>query len=152
MFHSFHPSPFETPNSALPEAAALRSSISALRGVCESLLRNEPEALHAARGMLADFSARLSVYLSSEEGDGHFEAIVDECPGLDSRVRRLERTHDALRGSIASACLLARDEENSDGPSLGRHIEQLLDELERHERAQNQLLQDFFLSDAGSSE
>lgn len=131
---------------------ALRASVVALRRISLSLQGEMSQDYAAASGALSDFSATLATYFDAEENGGYFAGIVDDCPQFQGRIHKLEETHEHLRATIASARHLADRGERSEMRALGRDIDCILEKLERHERAENELMQDFFLSDGGSSE
>ena len=152
MFHSTNPSLFGRPDGVLSRVYALRASVITLRGVSVSLRGENSRAYVAAGRALGDFSATLSTYFDAEENGGYFAGIVDDCPDFKSRISSPEETHGHLRESIASVRRMATRAERSQMPALARHIDRILDDLERHEHAENELLQDFFLNDDGSGE
>ena len=152
MFHSTNPSLFGRPEGVLSTVYALRASVGTLRDVSMSLRGEKSQAYVAAGRALGDFSATLSTYFDAEENGGYFAGIVDDCPDFKSRISGLEETHEHLRDSIASARRMADRTEQSQMPALARHIDCILSDLARHEHAENELLQDFFMNDGGSGE
>jgi hypothetical protein len=152
MFHSTTPSYFGRRQDVVPKVYALRASVGTLRGVSVLLRGEESQAYVSAGRALGDFSATLSTYFAAEENGGYFAGIVDDSPDFKNRISSLEETHGYLRDSIASARRIADRAEQSQMPALANHIDRILSDLERHEHAENQLLQDFFLNDQGSGE
>ncbi len=131
---------------------ALRASVVALRRISLSLQGEMSQDYVAASGALSDFSATLATYFDAEENGGYFAGIVDDRPEFQGRIHKLVETHEDLRATIASARLMADRGERSEMPALGRDIDSILEQLERHERTENELMEDFFLSDGGSGE
>lgn len=150
MFHASHPSLFGRPDTVVVDSDSLRSTISGLRRISGSLLSYAPRAITDARDLLSDFSARLSTYFDAEEEGGYFGTIWTDCPELQHKVVVLEQEHTDLRDAVATLRRLARD--GAQAADLGRRIGLVIDEFEAHERAENGLLQDFFLRDGGTSE
>lgn len=151
MFHTPKPSHFGHPQEA-SKVYALRASVVTLRGVSASLRGETSQAYVAAGRALGDLSTTLTTYFDAEENGGYFAGIVDQCPDFQGRISSLEETHEYLRDSIASAWQSADRAERSRMPALASHIDRILSDLERHEHAENELLQDFFLNDHGSGE
>lgn len=142
MFHSSNPTLFGRPMSVLAESRALRSTVSELRSVCLSLMGRTPRAFVDADRALTDFSGRLSSYFDAKESSAHFRTIVEECPSLGERASSVVQNHESLKQSVSWVLgLTAR----ANATRLARHIGTVLDKFERHEDAESELLQDFFL-------
>jgi hypothetical protein len=149
MFHSSNPSLFGRGDSVLSTIYALRASVAVLRRISLSLQDEMSPDYAAASGALSDLSSTLATYFDAEESGGYFAGNVDDCPEFQGRIHKLEETHEHLRDTIASALHMADRGERSEMPGLGRDIDCILEQLEQHERAENELMQDFFLSDGG---
>jgi hypothetical protein len=132
------------------ESELLRSTISGLRRVSDSHFSDSPHARNETRTLLSDFSARLSTYFDAEESGGYFGTISTDCPGLLPKVADLEQAHTDLRLAVASLRRLVRD--GTGAADVGRRIGVVIDDFETLEHAENDLLQEFFLRDQGSSE
>lgn len=150
MFHSQNPTLFGRPELVVAETEILRSTIGRLRLLCHLLQSEGSCSVLEARHLLSDFSAQLSVYFGAEEDNGYFGTITVDCPSLGPQVVALEHAHDELRDSVASLRRFARDE--GETIELGCRIEHVLDGFEQHEHKENDLLQEFFLRDEGTSE
>lgn len=151
MFHSTNPSHFGHPQD-LTKVYALRASVVTLRDVSASLRGEKSQDCAAAGRALGGLSVTLSSYFDAEENGGYFAGIVDDCPAFKIRISSLEETHEYLLHSIASALRIADRAEQSQMPALANRIDRILSDLERHEHAENELVQDFFLNDQGSGE
>ena len=98
-----------------------------------------------------ELGAILPGHFSDEEGPrGFFEEIRMLRPDMDRRLRRLHEQHgeivEALQAVVAQAT--AKDE-NPGG--LERTTSVLCDMLRAHERIENQLISDFYLTDEGGA-
>ena len=147
MFVSSTPTLFGRPEAVQSGDGALRLTIVELRSVCDALRDSDVRAGATARRLLSDFSAELFVYFDAEEGDDYFETMVMDCPHLKGQVDRLQAAHDVLRDSAGSLQQLA----SCGGPEalLADAIGDLVDDFEQHENAENELLQQFLLTDEG---
>ena len=90
-------------------------------------------------------------HFSDEEGPrGFFEEIRMLRPDMDRRLRRLHEQHgeivEALQAVVAQAT--AKDENPA---GLDRTTSVLCDMLRAHERIENQLISDFYLTDEGGA-
>jgi len=132
------------------DSELLRSTISGLRRVSDSHFGDAPPAMTETRTLLSELSARLSTYFDAEESGGYFGTISTDCPGLLPKVVELEQAHTDLRDAVASLRGLARD--GTGAAEVGRRIGVVIDDFETLEHAENDLLQEFFLRDEGSSE
>lgn len=150
MFHSNNPTLFGRPARIVAGTEALRLTIDRLRRVSHSLLGHVPEGAVEARSLLSDFAAQVSDYLDAEDTSGYHGTIRAGHPGTERHVDGLERGHDELRDSVAAIRRFARD--GGEGRELGHRIDELVADFERKEHAENELLQEFFLRDEGSSE
>lgn len=149
MFHSNNPTLFGRPNGIVTGAFALRSTIARLRALSRSLATDVPHEAAEARELLSGFADQLSGYFDAEETGSYYGTILAGHPGPDAKAEGLERGHDVLRDLVASVRRFARD--GGESRELGRRIDLVVDDFERQEHEENDLLQEFFLRDEGSA-
>ncbi len=147
MFHSNNPTLFGRPSGIATGAVALRSTIVRLRALSRSLASGVPHQAAEARELLSDFAAQLSVYFDAEETGSYYGTILAGRSGPEGKAAGLERGHDVLRDLVASVRRFARD--GGESRELGRRIALVVDDFERQEHEENDLLQEFFLRDEG---
>ncbi len=113
-------------------------------------LSAEPETLaNADKGLLDELVRAMGVHFEAEEDEGYFGALVEERPELDLPIQRLRAEH--RRMSARGAELLALAESSRAPREVASKLRELLDTFDAHERAENQLLQDFFGLDEGGA-
>jgi hypothetical protein len=139
-----NPTLFGRPEGVQSQTVALQSTLCDLRAANSCLSNNLPDAFFATLRLLSDFSRQLSAYFDAAECKNYFNTIASECPTLERRARLLERAHQRLKASFASAGAPARGREKICTLSLATRIDVLLDDFERHELAEGELLQEFF--------
>lgn len=114
-----------------------------------------PVWLDELRERLSHFRAHLIKHMAMEEEDGYMAEVLERRPSLASRVtllqhqhrqirRLLDDLHQLLEDMTADQLLLAQD--------CGRRIDSLLDTIQRHEDAENDLVQFVFTEDLGTTD
>lgn len=114
-----------------------------------------PVWLNELRGRLGHFRAHLIKHMAMEEEDGYMAEVLERRPSLAPRVTRLQYQHRQVRRMLddlqqlledmkADQLLLAQD--------CGRRIDSLLDTIQRHEDAENDLVQFVFTADLGTTD
>lgn len=121
----------------------LTNTLRLLRSMCTALEAGAaPPEGPAPELLLSDLSRHLNAHFAAEEGPAYFGAMRDEVPALCPDVDRLESEHRDMRRSIERLCAIAADHERwREVPVPTR---ELIGRLERHERAESQLLRSFF--------
>jgi len=102
--------------------------------------------------IVESFRRHLERLMGLEEHGGYMTMVWEKNPNLNDRVERLRSDHDSLRSSLAR--ILPRIEQD---PQLGEEevstvcaeLTAMLDELDRHDRDEIELLQEAFLRDEG---
>jgi hypothetical protein len=120
-----------------------------LRAMCNAIEAGQslPAALQPHR-LLAELGCELSAHFSAEEGPAHFGTMARMRPDLLPRVVDLKADHARLQRALARVELLATDKDRlTELPPL---VSALLAELGDHERAEGELMEEFFRS-AGPS-
>lgn len=148
MFHSStNPSLFGRPSGASAIVRELTSTADALRDLAVSLTTDDSDAAGGASRKLSDFEGRLSAYFDAEEGCGYFATLGQTDETFRTRVDAFQRTRSDLRHTVACLRRLARSTVVADACDLGHRIGDVVDEFDRHEVAEAELLQDFFRHD-----
>jgi len=133
--------------AVLAEHDALRATVARMRGLCDALSdENRPPLVEIDR-LLNRFSADLSANFATEEQDGYFASLVAARPECDALVAHLHAEHVLLSDAIDT--LRNRARTGRKNPQLGVLLGRTLDQFQAHERAENRLLQEFFLLDDG---
>ena len=99
-----------------------------------------------ASKLIDQFASELREHFAAEEADGYFGALVDERPELHTLVERLRQEHREMLELVAALLAPLEGGEASDRDSVMRD---LLDRFQHHERAEAQMLQEFFGRDDG---
>lgn len=95
-----------------------------------------------ARRLLGDFCATLALYFEAGEARRYFRAVLVERPDLEDGVDALLNGRRLLRDSVTYIRRMAFC--RPDAGDLGRGISDVLTQFERHEHAENDLVQRFF--------
>lgn len=111
-----------------------------------------PRKVSSVQFTMKSFSRHLLRMMDLEERDGYMRVVVDEKPGLDNRIRRMQRQHDEFRTTLEEmtpqvASLPALSE--TDFAYICSRIEELLDRVDQHDVEEIELLQDTLLCDEG---
>lgn len=114
-----------------------------------------PVWLNELRDRLGHFRAHMIKHMAMEEEGGYMAEVLERRPGLALRVGALQHQHRQVRRLLddlhqllgemaADQLLLAQD--------CGRRIDSLLDTIQRHEDAENDLVQFVFTEDLGTED
>jgi hypothetical protein len=136
------PSLFGRVTAVLGEHADLYKGLKRLRRLSEGLAAGERSADAESRRAVCDFLAELSSHFAKEETGDYFGLLVDERPALRSDVHALIAEHRAM--AEAGVRIEAAFIDGMPATELAGDISRLLDTLERHERRENTLLQEYF--------
>jgi hemerythrin len=134
-------------------ATAVTADHAHLRTVWKSLreiVRSGGLAFHPrtdASKFIDEFASELREHFAAEEAEGYFGALVAERPELHSLVGRLRQEHREMLELVA--LLLAPIESGEAAGDLDSVMRDLLDRFHHHERAEAQMLQEFFGRDEG---
>lgn len=113
----------------------LRSSVAAL----------DPEAggVGGLRDLVAEiesFKERLEEHHQEEE-TGLFQAIADALPDLETEIHRLTAEHGRMIEILEMARIHAQNDRASDIAALREDLQQFLDTIQDHERAEETLIE-----------
>jgi hypothetical protein len=128
------------------EHAALRATLSRLRRFSVVTGDERPEDDAELRDLLARFSEQLLEHFAAEEHEEYFGTLIADCPRLADPIARLRTEHREMMGAIV---LLKSLVSSGDRLEFASRLGNLLDQFLAHERAENLLLQEFFLRDEG---
>ena len=95
--------------------------------------------------LILEFGRELREHFTAEEAGGYFGALGDEQPHLRPQIERLRGEHREII-TLVSELELAPATWNA---GVGSQLEQLLNRFQQHERAEAEMLQDFFARDDG---
>ncbi|HRX78197.1 MAG: hemerythrin domain-containing protein [Planctomycetaceae bacterium] len=132
------------------EHEALHFSLRDLRWLLED--RQSPEAVSQG---LFEFSEHVKThFVHEEETEGFFDSVVDQAPHLKSRADALVEEHAAMLQQLAQ---LARFAQQGDGSNdwwsrMNDEFERFWQTFCRHERSENDLVQEAFHHDIGSKD
>lgn len=104
---------------------------------------------------MESFSRHLIRLMSIEEEDGYMRMVVDAKPNKAKRIATLRDDHTQFRQTVARLRdqLDALDEwQAAEFERICHDIGQLLDNVDRHDRDEVQLLQDAMLMDEGGGD
>jgi hemerythrin-like domain-containing protein len=101
---------------------------------------------------LKSFRRHLDRVMTIEEEDGYFDDVVEARPSLQSRVECLVRDHNRFRARIRQITQQLdglRDGEEIEFGEVCMEIRRLLNEVDRHDAQEIELLQESLLVDDG---
>jgi hypothetical protein len=122
----------------------LRHTVADIRRMCAAI-EDKQELSGGSRlpaSLLGELQSDLTEHFAMEKGEAYFGTLVAEVPALDSRIAELKLEHSLMLHGIGVLCALAGD--RGRWPELPRPTRELLSLIERHERAESQLLGEFF--------
>lgn len=141
-----HPDLFGRATAVAADHAHLRTVWKSLR----EILRSGGLAFHPrahAWQLVSEFASELSEHFAAEEADGYFGALVVERPELNALVERLRSEHQEMLEIVGR--LLVAGEQAWVTADVDSEMRELLDRFQSHERAEAQMLQEFFGRDEG---
>ena len=131
----------------------LRKQLAELQELCSNWPRRATPVAQLAE-MLVQLRNQLAMHFSLEESYGYFDEPVSAAPHLCHQADRLRRQHeelfDVLRG-IAQCASRAADDQSSieESTRLVSSYLRFHEQLQTHESAENELIQDAFNEDIG---
>lgn len=132
------------------EHEALHHSLRDVRSVLED--RQYPTRVPE---VLLEFGTHAQAHFVHEEAmDGFFDSIVDQAPRLKSRADALILEHAAMSSELNELTRLAQELTGTDvwWSQLNKDFESFWQTFCRHERAENDLVQEAFHDDIGSKD
>lgn len=133
----------------LGEQAELSFTLRRLRDLCARLTEGDALAGTALPVLLGELRRQLDSHFRAEESGDYFGTLAADCPWLARRIGRLRAEHGELLAAFDDLGAAVLDA--SCPGQVGRRLARLLSDFDAHERAENLLLQEFFLCDEGTA-
>jgi hypothetical protein len=92
--------------------------------------------------LIDSLTRSLSAHFVVEESDGYFGTVASERPALAERVARLTAEHGEMLETLGRLRVISTTEAR--WPELSAPLLELVAQLERHERAETELMREFF--------
>jgi hemerythrin-like domain-containing protein len=111
-----------------------------------------PRKLSSLQFTIKSFKRHLERVISIEEENGYMHEVVDVKPYLQNRIERLERDHNAFRSHLRKLTSELNDIKEWEEPRFDQVCEELrdlLDDVDRHDLGEVELLQESLLMDDG---
>lgn len=109
--------------------------------------------LNSVRDSLLSLGSHLKTHFAFEEFGGFMEEVVGESPNASPQVERLKQDHQTILAESERLCRMARGgSPSSDTAQLRKKILHLLERLNRHEHAENELVQRVLTDDLGTTD
>jgi hypothetical protein len=111
-----------------------------------------PRKLSSLQFTIKSFKRHLERVISIEEEGGYMNEVVDAKPYLQSRIDRLERDHKTFRSRLKALTAELSDINEWEEPRFDRvcvELRELLDDVDRHDMGEVELLQESLLMDDG---
>lgn len=110
------------------------------------------QKLSSMQFTLKSFQRHLERIMNMEEQDGYMLLVAESKPNLSVQVERLSQDHDCFRRTIDELLpeIEALSEYNETGvEDICQQIYELLENVDRHDHAEVELLNEAFLCDEG---
>ena len=109
--------------------------------------------LNSVRDSLLSLSSHLKTHFAFEEFGGFMEEVVGTSPNSSPQVERLKQDHQTILAESERLCRVARrGSPSSETSQLRKKILHLLELLNRHEHAENELVQRILMDDLGTTD
>ncbi|MFQ5489785.1 MAG: hemerythrin domain-containing protein [Phycisphaerae bacterium] len=102
---------------------------------------------------LAHFRAHMAKHMAMEEEGGYMAEVLERRPSLAKRVTRLQHQHKQVRRLLDDLYRLVGDMTAEDfllAHDCSHRIDNLLSYIQRHEEAENELVEFVFTDDIGT--
>ena len=108
--------------------------------------------LNLVRDSLLSLGSHLKTHFAFEEFGGFMEEVVGVLPNVP-QVERLKQDHQTILAESEGLCRMARGgSPSSETSQLRKKILHLLELLNRHEHAENELVQRVLMDDLGTTD
>lgn len=109
--------------------------------------------LNLVRDSLLSLGSHLKTHFAFEEFGGFMEEVVGVSPNASPQVERLKQDHQTILAESERLCRIARAGwPSSEILQLRKKILHLLELLNRHEHAENELVQRVLMDDLGTTD
>ena len=109
--------------------------------------------LNSVRDSLLSLGSHLKTHFAFEEFGGFMEEVVGASPNASPQVERLKQDHQTILAESERLCRLARaGSPPSETSQLRKKILHLLELLNRHEHAENDVVQRVLMDDLGTTD
>jgi hypothetical protein len=116
----------------------VRALCAALSGRIDTPLPSDEERLR----LIVEWQTQLSRHFEAEESPRYFGTLVADRPELIPRIGELRADHAAMLDSLRLLTTLAK--EAIESRAFAVRALHLIEQLERHERAESELMREFF--------
>lgn len=111
-----------------------------------------PRKISSVRFTLKSFNRHIERLMALEEEGGYLSAVVEEKPHLQERVDKLAGDHDRLRARIRRIVPMLdelQEWQDADFERACEEIRKLLHEVDKHDQAEVDLLQELCFDEGG---
>ena len=108
--------------------------------------------LNSIRDSLLSLGSHLKTHFAFEEFGGFMDEVVGTSPNASPQVERLKQDHQTILAESERLCRIARGGSPSEISQLRKKILHLLELLNRHEHAENELVQRVLMDDLGTTD
>jgi len=118
-----------------------------------SARERESDWLNSVRDSLNSLNSHLKTHFAFEEFGGFMEEVVGASPNASREVDRLKQDHQTILAKSEELCQITRGGSAlSETSQLRKRILRLLELLNRHEHAENELVQCVLMDDLGTTD
>lgn len=143
-FPASMPSLFGRGTVLLQDHDQLRATLRELKALCAAIEdgRLAPQGALVPQRLFETLNSDLSQHFGAEESEDYFGTVMTEEPELKAAIEALKAEHATILGAVDMLVRLSVD------PSRWSHLpgptRLLVEQLERHEGAESELLRSFF--------
>lgn len=134
------PAFFGRATAVLGQHAVLHETVRALRTWCASSRSRESRSDLVE--LMNAFVGQLEAHFAAEESDGYFGTLLTTFPAASASIDRLRTEHASFL--LVARALRIQAPEPASQLEVYTSLRNLLDALDRHERAESLLLQHYF--------
>jgi iron-sulfur cluster repair protein YtfE (RIC family) len=108
---------------------------------------------NSIRDSLLSLGSHLKTHFAFEEFGGFMEEVLGASPNASPQVERLKQDHQTILAESERLCRMTREGSlSSEASQLRKKILHLLELLNRHEHAENELVQRVLMDDLGTTD
>lgn len=139
------PTLFGRATAVLGEHAELHGAVGELSRLCVALRAGQSATELEMLSSLRHFLRRLRRHFAREESDGYFGTMLEALPAMNIDVAWLQVEHAEMTETLLTLIEMC---ELGGTRNLATGLEALIEQFERHERRETELMQAFLRSDA----